>query len=145
MEPTRFMRIPFFVTGYPVTEENMDAIAKWCGGYVIRDADKPFIHVPVERAASKKQYEAYVGSWVVVSVQRGEKSFKVYTEDWLRKQFMEISGDTFDERGLEEEDFETRTGTTREITPAATRGRPVPGQPRTHPRNTASPRTTFSG
>ena len=112
--PTRFMRKPFFVSGYCVTEENMEAIAKWCGGYVIRQSNDPFIHVPVTRATNVKQYEAYVGTWVIVSVLRGERSFKVYTEEWLHKQFMEVTVETFDDPGIPD-NFEERTGTTREI------------------------------
>ena len=145
LEPSRYMRIPFFVTGYCVTEENMEAIAKWCGGYVIREDDKPpFIHVPVARATSDKQYKAYVGTHVVVSVQRGERSFKVYTDEWLLKQFMPITVETFDEDGID--DFETRTGTTREIhipqnNRVAGNRRPVPAQFQPPTSNTKSPTT----
>lgn len=130
LEPTRYMRIPFFVTGYCVTEDNMEAIAKWCGGYIVREDEKPaFIHVPVNRATSDKQYKAYIGTHVVVSVQRGERSFKVYTDEWLLKQFMPINVETLEESVIED-DFETRTGTTREISPNRVAGnrRPVPAQ-----------------
>ena len=93
---TRFMRIPFFVTGFRVTKDNMDAIAKWCEGHVI-DSEHPFVRVPVNRPTNKKQTEAYVGTWVILSTQRGERSFKVYTEEWLRKQFFELPEDSLDE------------------------------------------------
>lgn len=98
--PVRFMRIPFFVSGYQVTEENMNAIAKWCEGHVIQNSDNPFVRVPVNRATNKRQTEAYIGTWVIVSVQRGERSFKVYTEEWLRKQFFEIPPEALDEEGI---------------------------------------------
>lgn len=102
MNATRFMRIPFFVTGYPVTVDNMEALAKWCEGYVVRSADgrSQFIRVPVERATSKKQTEAYPGSWLIVSNQRGNRSFKVYTEEWLRKQFVEMPEDFLMDSGI---------------------------------------------
>lgn len=90
MKATMFMRQPFYVAGYLVTDNNMDAIAKWCQGHVIRDSEKPFIRVPVDRATHKRQTEAYVGSWVTLSRQREEKSFKVYTEEWLEKNFIRL-------------------------------------------------------
>lgn len=93
MKATRFMRQPFFVSGFKVTIENMEEIAKWCEGYVIREAERPFIRVPVDRPTNRRQTEAYVGTWVLISKQRGEKSFKVYTEEWLLKNFFELPED----------------------------------------------------
>lgn len=90
MKATRFMRVPFIVTGYMVTEDNLDAIAKWCEGHVFRDAERPFVRVPVNRPTNQNQTKAYVGTWVIMSLQRGENSFKVYTTDWLSKHFMEV-------------------------------------------------------
>lgn len=91
------MRQPFFVTGYQVTEENIEDIAKWCQGHIIRDAERPFIRVPVNRASHTRQTEAYYGTWVLLSVRRGEKSFKVYTQEWLDKNFFKISGENLDD------------------------------------------------
>lgn len=93
MMATRFMRQPFYVTGIEVTSENMEAVARWCQGHVIRDGDRSFIRVPVDRATNRRQTEAYVGLWVTASKQRGLRSFKVYTREWLDKNFFELSGD----------------------------------------------------
>lgn len=90
MKATRFMRVPFFATGYRVTADNMDTIAKWCEGHVIRDVSRPFVRVPVNRPTHKKQTEAYEDTWVIVTIHRGERSFKVYTRDLLDKQFFEL-------------------------------------------------------
>lgn len=111
------MRIPFFVSGYQVTPDNLALIARWCDGHVV-DAETPFVRVPVSRATHERQTKAYPGTWVIVSLQRGQRSFKVYTQEWLDKQFIELPDEPIDE-GIPEldrpEDFETRTGTTREI------------------------------
>lgn len=90
MKATRFMRQPFIVTGYQVHEEDMDAIAKWCQGHVIRNTERPFIRVPVDRPTNRKQTEAYLGTWVLLFNQRGENSFKVYTPEWLEKNFFQL-------------------------------------------------------
>ena len=90
MNPTRFMRVPFFVTGYKVTPDNMEQIARWCDGYVVKSGETPFIRVPVDRPTNKKQTEAYPGMWVLLSVKRGRKSYKVYYEEVLQKNFFEV-------------------------------------------------------
>lgn len=92
---TRFMRIPFFVSGYCVTEENMEAVAKWCEGHVIRDTKEPFVRVPVTRPSHPRQTEACVDMWVIKSELNGRQSYKVYTNEWLRKQFFELPDDAF--------------------------------------------------
>jgi hypothetical protein len=93
MKATMFMRQPFYVAGHLVTEDNMDAIAKWCQGHVIRDGGRSFIRVPVDRPTNKRQTEAYAGTWVTLSKQREERSFKVYTEEWLEKNFIRLPDD----------------------------------------------------
>lgn len=91
MKATRFMRIPFIVTGYEVTDENMDIIADWCEGHVIRrNTDRPFVRVPVNRPTNPHQTKAFAGTWVIASLQRGQNSFKVYTTAWLSRHFMEV-------------------------------------------------------
>lgn len=97
MKATKFMRIPFFVSGYEVTKDNMDELAKWCEGHVVRgDGDEPFIRVPVVRPTNKKQTEARLGMWVIVSMVRGEPSYKVYSKEWLLTQFYMMPDDAFD-------------------------------------------------
>lgn len=110
MKATRFMRIPFFVTGYLITEENMHDIALWCEGHVIQNATEPFVRVPVHRPTHPRQTEGRVGEWVIVSMQRGRRSFKVYTEEWLRKQFLELPDEPIDE-GIPDAGIEERPAT----------------------------------
>lgn len=93
LKATRFMRQPFFIMGFEVTEDNMDEIAKWCEGHVIRETDRPFVRVPVNRPLTEKQTRAYVGTFVTVSKQRGEKSFKVYQRESLDRDFFELPDD----------------------------------------------------
>lgn len=99
MKATRYMRRPFIVTGYKVTAENMVAVARWCRGHVIRDTERPFIRVPVSRYTNIKQTEAYIGLSVILSIQRGEESFKVYSDEWLEKNFIPIPREIEDETG----------------------------------------------
>jgi len=89
-EATWFMRQPFPVSGYLVTKENMAEIAKWCKGHVIEDDDRPFVRVPVDRPTNSKQTQAFIGTWVTLSTHLGEESFKVYTQEWLDKNFILI-------------------------------------------------------
>jgi hypothetical protein len=91
MKATQFMSRPFIVAGCQVTEHNMAAIAKWCQGYVITDAEKPFVRVPVNRPTNQRQTQAFVGSWVLLSTLRGEPSFKVYSVESLEKSFIPLA------------------------------------------------------
>lgn len=102
------MRKPFVVSGYRVTDDtedtkgNMEAIAKWCEGNVVRNTERPFVRVPVNRPTNKKQTEAYDGTWVLLSyTPRGEKSFKVYSAEWLEKNFLIVPEEGFKTRSLE--------------------------------------------
>lgn len=92
IKATRFIRKPFVVVGYQVTEENMEFIRAWCKGHIIeaqKDDEKTFIRVPVDRPTHQKQTQAFVGTWVILSMnQRNEESFKVYAQDWLDKNFI---------------------------------------------------------
>lgn len=88
------MRQPFIVTGYLVTPDNMEEIARWCGGHVNRETEPlVFVRVPVNRATHERQSRAYPGMYVLVSKHRGEMSFKVYTKDWLDQNFFQMSDD----------------------------------------------------
>lgn len=95
------MRKPFYVNGIEVTRDNMDSVAHWCQGHVIQDGDRSFIRVPVERATTRRQTEAYVGTWVTVSKQDGKRSFKVYNREWLIKNFFELTDEDSDLEPLE--------------------------------------------
>lgn len=105
MKATRLMRRPFIVSGFQVTTEDMDAIAKWCGGHVIRDVAEPFIQVPVVRPTNPRQTEAKVGMWVIMSLDpvRGRRRYKVYTEEWVEKDFIIFDDYAYNDDGLDEE------------------------------------------
>ena len=90
IKATRFMSKPFFVVGHLVTQENMETVAAWCEGTVIKNPHRPFIRVPVQNPKTKKHSEAYVGFWVLQSMQRDEPSFKVYNLEWLEKNFIPL-------------------------------------------------------
>jgi len=107
MKATRFIRKPFVVSGYQVTNENMDVIATWCRGHVIPADDarkeQAFVRVPVDRPTSQKQTQAFVGTWVILAFnQRGEESFKVYPQEWLNKNFIVLP------REIEEDELMAR-------------------------------------
>lgn len=108
MKATRFMRLPFFVLGHEVHEDNMVEIAKWCEGHVTRTDDRSFIRVPVDRPLNKRQTEAELGSWVLLSRQRGFNSFKVYEREWLDRQFVTVPEEVFDVFGTKS-DIEIRS------------------------------------
>lgn len=107
MKATRFMRRPFIVAGFQVDVDNMDAIARWCEGYVIRDVAQPFIQVPVIRPTSRKQTEAFPTMWVILSrgPVKGEKRFKVYTDEWVHRDFIIFDDFAYNDEGLEEEEL----------------------------------------
>jgi hypothetical protein len=91
VKATRFMRKPFVVVGFEITETNMDAVAKWCQGHVVQGEEGPFVRVPVDYPTSRKQTEGYVGTWVLQSrAINGGKTFKVYSPAWLKNNFVTL-------------------------------------------------------
>lgn len=89
MTPEKFVRKPFFVDAVKVTEENLDAVAKWCGGVVKTVAasgerkEASYIKVDVQRPLHENQTKAFPGSWVLAS----GSNFKVYTNKAFRASF----------------------------------------------------------
>jgi hypothetical protein len=90
VKATRFMRQPFFIDGFKVTERNMAAVAQWCGGEVLKSETdhRRFIRVPVDNPETSRHTEAYVGYWVLKSPRGRRSSFKVYDEPWLLTEFI---------------------------------------------------------
>jgi hypothetical protein len=81
----------------------MESIATWCQGHIIVDGRARFIRVPVDRPSSVRQTKAYVDSWVLLSLNdRGERTFKVYSTEWLEKQFVKVTDGAMNEvaRGI---------------------------------------------
>lgn len=96
-----FARKTFYVKGVEVTHENMQQVAKWCGGSVrtnkreIDDhhntVDEKYIKVKVHRPLTDRQTMAFVGDYVL----RGESdgsNFKVYNPKAFRTAFEHVAG-----------------------------------------------------
>lgn len=83
-EPVRFVRRPFFVTAFLVTEDNMKKVAEWCEGNIHHHNSGDFIKVHnVLNAQNERQTKAYVGDYVLKS----GSHFKVYTQTSFQKSF----------------------------------------------------------
>lgn len=86
-----FVRKPFHVHGVEVTEENMAALALWCGGTVktAREgeyrAGERYIYVPVDTKNERLKH-AFIGDFVT-----NAKGFKVYTKEAMSKTFDKAS------------------------------------------------------
>lgn len=88
---TKYTRKPFDVDAVRVTDDNMSAVAEWCGGTVVT-VDEPSgkctrrIDVPLKRIITTQRQNgaAYVGSWVLKSNDR----FSVYTDRNLKGTFV---------------------------------------------------------
>jgi hypothetical protein len=83
IEPTEYVRKPFFVKAMRVTAENMAQVAEWCNGVVSTAEvnDEPFVKVHVLQARNERQTRAFVGDWVL----QAGKSYKVYTHKAFTK------------------------------------------------------------
>lgn len=93
LKPSLFMRIPQVNTGYLVTLEHMEAIAKWCEGAIYgADTPKPYIRIPTTNPGqSRSKYEARLNQWILKT---GPNSFTVYSKSYLEKNFAFIPADT---------------------------------------------------
>lgn len=82
----RYMRKPFEIEAVRVTAENIELVAKWCGGELrTRERSRnQFIWVEVENARTDRQKTAYVGDWVMYA----NKGFKVYTNIAFESSFV---------------------------------------------------------
>jgi hypothetical protein len=83
LKTDRFVRKPFFIDAVQVTEENINAVAKWCQGEVRtggvfseeEDDNIRYIKVRVHRPLNERQTKAFVGDWVLYA----GTGYKVYT------------------------------------------------------------------
>ena len=98
-----YTRKPFPVDAVQVSEDNIQAVATWCGGEIrystktVMDADLPYeeakktetkvkipyVKVGVHHPLNERQTKAYAGDWVLKS----DSGFKVYTERAFEKSF----------------------------------------------------------
>lgn len=105
MDTQKYARKPFVVDAVEVTAENLEEVAKWCGGEVRTkkqtgeftelEYDVQYIKVKVKRALNQRQTEAYIGDRVL----KAGTGFKVYTAQAFFNSFEKVLGE---DEGLEE-------------------------------------------
>ena len=80
LKKTRYVRKPFFVEVVTVDPDNMEEVAKWCGGEVLTEKQGKktvrYVKVPVHRPMTEKQTKAFDQEKVL----KTDTGFKVYTE-----------------------------------------------------------------
>jgi hypothetical protein len=94
MEIGLFARKSLTVEAIQVSLDNMDDVARWCGGVVKEHPPKQegqftkkYIQVDVLHPLSKKQTRAYVGDWILKSKQ----GFKIYANNAFQKGFEHLA------------------------------------------------------
>jgi hypothetical protein len=86
----RYWRKSFPVEGVQVTEENMEDVATWCGGYIQQAKRSPrgplrkFIKVRVYQPRDERQTMAFEGDRILYA----GTGFKVYTNNSFLRSFM---------------------------------------------------------
>lgn len=70
VQTEKFIRKVRPVEAVKVTEDNLSAVAGWCGGLVvpagtIGNSKETYIHVPVRNPRSEKDSQALIGMWIV--------------------------------------------------------------------------------
>lgn len=81
----------FMVHSVQVTEKEIGAISRFCGGTIYKDSERQYIGLSLPRGMYTK---AYVGDWIVVR----EGRFSVYNEKSYRSTF-----ETHEEKVLREQ------------------------------------------
>ena len=98
-----YTRKAFPVKGVQVTEENIEEVAKWCGGEVRTSVttvlsedgspkgklERPIIKVSVVHPLNDRQTKAFLGDWVLES----DYGFKVYSQRAFNNSFEKFGGD----------------------------------------------------
>lgn len=88
LEWKHYARIPFYVDGIQVTEENMEALAEFSRGDIRTDKDgRKYIKVPVQKPLGERQTMAYVGDHLLYSA----TGFKIFTDFAFNKNFEEVN------------------------------------------------------
>lgn len=87
-------RKTFEVDAVRVTADNIEEVARWCGGTVRSVAGpkpgsgRPYIKVRVLRPLDDKQTMAFIGDWVL----HAGTGYKVYGDSAFHKSFVIITG-----------------------------------------------------
>lgn len=88
VETTKFVRVPLIVEGVQVTEENLEAVADWCGGDIRTVAqssdERRYVKVKVHHPLNDRQTRAYPGDWILQS----PTGFRIYTNNAFLKTFI---------------------------------------------------------
>lgn len=88
LEIGKFVRRPFEIDAVQVTEENIEQVARWCGGEVRTNREKKrYIKVRVVRPYNSRQSEAYADDWVLYA----GTGYKVYTPRAFETSFEKAS------------------------------------------------------
>ena len=83
----KFARKTFYVDAVRVSENNMEAVAEWCGGEIVTDhEDGAHVKVKVHRPITERQTMAFIGDWVLWA----GNGFKVYTPKAFDKSFEKV-------------------------------------------------------
>ena len=96
--PVLYVRKSFEVQAVQLTDENLEAVAEWCGGKIrqTKGSDTrppcPYVKVKVYRPMNERQTMGFPGDWVFDD----GKSFKVYTKNAFDKSFEEPEPPSFD-------------------------------------------------
>lgn len=114
----KYVRKPFAVEAVEVTKENIQEVAQWCGGKVMRHRRKDygyregfdqFIKVDVRKPLNERQTRAYYGDWILAAETGPSPSFKVYTQQAFAGSFqkeveeMVETVERMEQRAVEEE------------------------------------------
>lgn len=83
LKTEKFVRKTFVVDAVEVTAENMEEVAKWCGGDVRTKDGQKYIRVRVYRPIGDRQTQAFVGDRVLYA----GTGYKVYTPGAFEKSF----------------------------------------------------------
>lgn len=94
---TKYVRKPLYVDAVQVTEENFEAVAKWCMGDITRNdgAENPtyqgepkahHIRIRVHNPQSQRQTKAFVGDWILYT----DRGYKIYTEKAFKDNFDQV-------------------------------------------------------
>lgn len=83
----KFARKPFYVDAVRVSENNIEEVAEWCKGEVVRnDTDQTHIRVEVNRPLNERQTQAFIGDWVLFA----GTGFKVYMPKAFDRSFEKV-------------------------------------------------------
>lgn len=84
LELKKYRRKSFPVDAIQVTNENLVAVAEWCGGK-LADADgRPFIQMRIPGAMNARLNQAFADDWVM---DMGDKKFAIYTSKAFDRNF----------------------------------------------------------